>query len=135
MAILSGRSEWMLDTDSKIFDGATEAEFLSRSIKDVADHYGTGMLDQKTLDWMNLVQCLLIVYGGRIFAIRANPRIKPPKAPTVQETAKAHNPVAPSVHRDGASNTPANAGHVAGIGDVQLPDDHPLNPNFKPRMN
>lgn len=145
---MSGRMEWSLDTDSKIFDGKTEAEFFAQSIKDVSQHYGGAIFDQKQIDWMNLIQCLAIIYGGRIYAIRSNPRIKPARPPTVQATAATHRPgPQPSVHRtpppvnefapamNGHDKTPANAGHVAGIGDVMLPDDHPLSPNYKPTWN
>jgi hypothetical protein len=138
--MLSGRLEWMLDNSEKAFDGMTEAEFLAKSIKDVADHYGTGLFDQKTLDWMNLIQCVAIVYGGRIFAIRANPKPKPVKMPTVQEAAGMHQ-ASPVFHRtpppsnefNGSSE--ANTVNIAGIGDVQIPDDDPLSPNYKPKWN
>lgn len=132
----------MLDTNSKIFDGKTEAEFLASSIKDVADHYGHGLLDQKTLDWMNLIQCLAIIYGGRIFAIRSTPKPKVVKPATVQEAAKVHNPNPPAqFHRTPApvnhfeNPSPSTSATIAGIGDIDLPDDHPLSPNFKPRFN
>lgn len=145
---MSGRMEWMLDTEGKIFDGATEAEFLSKSIKDVADHYGHGLLDQKTLDWVNLMQCLAIIYGGRIFAIRSTPKAKPvPKGPSVQEAAQTFNPAPPATTRQFhdarlaeaskafSPSEPATSATIAGLGDIQLPDDHPLSPNFKPRYN
>lgn len=140
MALLTGRMEWSLDTDSKIFDGLTEAEFLAKSIKDVSDHYGQGLLDQKTLDWCNLVQCLAIVYGGRIYAIRSTPRVKaPPRQPTVHEAAQTFNPAPPSgVQRttplptnDPFNGVPSTKATIAGIGDVDLPDTHPLSPNYK----
>ena len=139
LAILSGRIEWMLDTDAKIFDGKTEAEFLAGSIKDVADHYGHGLLDQKTLDWMNLIQCLALVYGGRIFAIRSAPKIKAsapkPVSPHFTPSQPAqHHRTAPPVN-EFSPNEPANSATIAGIGEIDLPDDHPLSPNFKPRMN
>lgn len=138
---MSGRVEWALDTDSKIFDGKTEAEFLTQSIKDVADHYGHGLLDQKTLDWMNLVQCLAIVYGGRIFAIRSTP--KPPKVTkpaTVQQNAQTFNPAPSKTWHDPrlkeastvfSPNEPANRATIAGVGEIDLPDTHPLSPNYK----
>lgn len=148
--MLSGRLEWALDTDSKIFDGKTEAEFLAQSIKDVSKHYGGAIFDQKQVDWMNLIQCLAIVYGGRIYTIRSNPRIKSVRQPSPQTTAATHRPgPAPTMHRtpppvneftptpqmNGHDKTPPSHGHVAGVGDIALPDDHPLSPNFKPRWN
>lgn len=142
--MISGRVEWALDTDTKIFDGDTEAEFLAKSIKDVADHYGGGMLDQKTLDWCNLIQCLAIVYGGRMYAIRANPKVKPaPRPPTVHQAAQQHNPAPPRTAH--TTPPPVNMfnGHgddaarvdIAGVGSVELPDDNPLSPNYKPKWN
>lgn len=134
LAMLSGRLEWMLDTNEKIFDGLTEAEFLAKSIKDVAAHYGAGMFDQKTLDWASLTQCLLIVYGGRLFAIRSTPRAPKPKpAPTVQEAARTHNPMPPqSVHQ---SSNGAGVVNIAGVGAVEFPDSDPRSPNYKPTFN
>ncbi|MDE2019988.1 MAG: hypothetical protein KGJ13_06620 [Patescibacteria group bacterium] len=141
LAIMSGRMEWMLDTDAKIFDGKTEAEFLAASIKDVSDHYGHGLLDQKTLDWMNLIQCLAIVYGGRVFAIRSTPKIKaPPKQPTPQQNASAFNPAPTRQFHDSrleeaskafSPREPANRATIAGVGEIDLPDTHPLSPNYK----
>lgn len=123
--------EWALDTDNKIFDGKTEAEFLSQSIADVSRHYGAGLLDQKTVDWANLIQCLALVYGGRLIAIKMTPRVKPPKpAPTPQQTARDFAQPA-TYHRttpppnNFVSNEP-NVGTVAGVGDVEFPADHPL---------
>lgn len=140
MAILSGRMEWSLDTQEKVFDGQTEAEFLAGSIKAVTDHYGGGMLDQKTLDWANLVQCLAIVYGGRLYAIRSTPRQAHVRPATVQETAAAYNPAPPRQ----AHVTPEPVNHfnsdeasraeIPGVGAVDLPDDNPLSPNYKPKQ-
>lgn len=137
LAMLTGRSEWSLDTEEKAFDGATEAAFYAKSIKDVADHYGSGMLDQKTLDWLNLIQCFAIIVGGRLVAIRMTPRAKPQRGPS--QPAAFH--VTPSPVNDftptmnGHDHTPATSGHVAGIGDVELPDTHPLSPNYKRPFN
>lgn len=138
LAILSGRSEWSLDTDQKSFDGKTEAEFLARSIKDVADFYGGGLLDDKTLAWLNLGQCLAMVYGGRLIAIKMSPKPKPPpRQPSAAETARAHNPAPPPMVQrtmpppnnfEGHDDTPPTHGHIAGLGDIELPADHPLNP-------
>lgn len=143
IALLTGRMEFALDTESKIFDGLTEAEFLAKSIKDVSAHYGA-VLDQKSLDWMNLVQCLAIVYGGRFYAIRSTPRApKSPRQPTPQEAARTHRATPPGqMHVTPAPTNnfvspedDAGTVHVAGVGAVQMPDDHPLSPNYKPRWN
>lgn len=134
IAMLSGRMEWSLDTTEKAFDGKTESEFLSQSMMDVAKHYGAGVLDQKTVDWLNLIQCLAIVYGGRLVAIRMSRKPKP-------EAPKVFTPQPPQgqTHRTPApvNNFSSDAGAVdiAGLGRVVLPDDNPLSPNFKPRMN
>lgn len=138
LAILSSRGEWSLDTESKTFDGKTEAEFLAMSIKDVADHYGNGLLDKKTLDWCNLIQCLAIVYGGRIYAIRATPRVprapKPDLAHRVGPAPVHHTPSPPAnsfepQRMNGESDL--GTGEIAGIGAVEFPDGHPL----KPKLN
>lgn len=140
IALLTGRMEIALDTESKIFDGLTEAEFLAKSIKDVSAHYGA-VLDQKTLDWANLIQCLAIVYGGRFYAIRSAPRApKPVKQPTPHETARAHRAAPPGqmhVTQPPTNNFDDDAGRVeiAGVGAISLPDDHPLSPNYKPKWN
>lgn len=143
LAILSGHAEWMLDTENKIFDGQTEAEFLASSVKAVTDHYGTGFLDQKTLDWCNAIQCVMIVYGGRIFAIRSKPRTVKIRQPTVHEAARTHSPVPPQqAHTpqparefNGHGNNEAGRVDLPGLGAVEFPDDNPLSPNFKPKFN
>lgn len=136
LAILSGRHEWSLDTESRMFDGKTEAEFLAQSTADVARHYG-GIADQKTLDWMNLLQCLAIVYGGRLYAIRANPRVKAapkpnlavrPGPPPQHHTAPPVNSFDPARMNGGDD---MGTGEIAGIGHVEFPDGHPL----KPKLN
>lgn len=139
LAILSGRPEWSLDTDMKIFDGKTEAQFLASSVKDVADHYGNGLLDKKTLDWCNLIQCLAIVYGGRVYAIRSTPRVKTAPAPSgVRDAPRTANPQpmhhtpAPVNSFDAVANAnDAGVGEIPGIGAIEFPDDHPL----KPKLN
>lgn len=143
IALLTGRMEFALDTESKIFDGLTEAEFLAKSIKDVSSHYGA-VLDQKTLDWANLIQCLAIVYGGRFYAIRSTPRApKSPRQPTPQEAARTHRASPPGqmhvtpapTNNFAPSGDEAGRVEVAGVGSVQIPDDNPLSPNYKPRWN
>jgi hypothetical protein len=137
LAILSGREEWSLDTSSRMFDGKTEAEFLAQSAADVARHYG-GIADQKTLDWFNLVQCLAMVYGARIYAIRSNPKPKPaprpqgPQAVRTTQGAPQHHPSTPANSFDpDADPRKAGTGEIPGIGAVEFPDGHPL----KPKLN
>jgi hypothetical protein len=132
--------EWMLDTDSKAFDGKTESEFLAQSIKDVTDHYGSGLLDDKTLDWCNLIQCLAIVYGGRIFAIRSKPKAsKPRPQPTAAQTAAQFSAPTGAVHRTPApvnnfSDSPSVV-EIAGLGAIDLGDDNPLSPTYRKPFN
>lgn len=142
LAFLTGRTEILLDTTAKVFDGLNEAEFLAKSIKDVSDHYKVEWLDKKSIDWMNLVQCLMIVYGGRIYAIKSNPKIK--VAPAPQPVATRAGPP-PQQHRAGVMNGNENpmttagvpeqtlrTGEVAGLGEVVFPPDHPLMGGRKP---
>lgn len=122
----------MLDTSSTTFDGLTEAQFFAKSIKDVSDHYGRGLLDQKTLDWLNLTQCLAIVYGGRIFAIRATPKAKPaPRAPVAEAVRPGPQPsfhrTEPPVNNLNGSEK-INRGEIAGLGEIEFPVGHPMNP-------
>lgn len=137
LAVLSGRPEWSLDTEQGIFDGKTEAQFFAQSIKDVSDHYGNGLLDKKTLDWLNLGQCLAIVYIGRIYAIRSTPKarvapkVAPPPVHQPERPATMHRTEPPINQMNGGSPAPpsenaARRGIVAGIGEVEFPPDHPL---------
>jgi hypothetical protein len=143
MAMLTGRMEWSLDNSTPAFDGKTEAQFMAQSIADVSRHYTNGLLDQKTVDWLNLAQCLAIVYGGRLVAIRMTPRAKPQRPVTVHETARDHRAAPPPqshvtpppINEFRMSGDMTNVGEVAGIGDIAFPDDHPLSPNYKMRMN
>lgn len=134
LAIMSGRSEWSLDTENKLFDGKTEAEFLAQSSADVARHYG-GIADQKTLDWMNLIQCLAIVYGTRIYAIKSSPKaprvVSPPLAQRTASPSPQHHRTPPPVNEFNGATPPESVGNVPGIGDVQFPPDHPLAPKMK----
>ncbi len=141
LTVITGRMEWMLDTESKIFDGMTEAEFLAKSIKDVSDHYKADFLDQKTLDWMNLIQCLLLVYGGRFYAIRSAPRVantRPQAAPETPghfATQKSGHVTQPPINNFSYSSKPENTVDIAGLGSVEFPDTDPRSPNYKPKWN
>lgn len=61
----------------------SEGKILATGIANVAKHYDIGGADAKTLDWFNLFQSLAIVYGPRIYMIRANRPAKSVK--TVQQ--------------------------------------------------
>lgn len=132
---MSGRSEWALDSDQKIFDGKTEAQFYAQSIADVSRHYGGDLLDQKTVDWLNLIQCLALIYGGRIMTIRMTPRVRPTRQPTAQETARTFSPQGSSVtdipnpfEKPPPVPEGIGTGEIAGIGNIEFPEGHPLNP-------
>lgn len=118
---------WRLDTEHKIFDGDTEAEFLAKSASDVAKHYGGGLLDQKTVDWCMLIQAVAIVYGSRIMMSRLARKPKP--APTHFEPAKP----SPMKKPNGGDN--AGTVNIAGLGEVDIPIDSPLHPNYKPPVH
>lgn len=47
----------------------SEAKQLATAAANVARHYDMGAT-QKTLDWSNLIQCLALIYGSRIYAVR-----------------------------------------------------------------
>lgn len=139
---MTGRGEWLVDThDRAAFDGKTEAEFLSKSITDVSAHYKVEWLDQKSIDWANLVQCLLIVYGGRFYAIRSTPKVRPAPTPAARpvgplstqatSAVNTRNTVPPTNdYKFADKENPASA-TIPGLGMVTLPDDHPLNPARK----
>lgn len=132
LAALVGNPNLQLDSESKDYDGKSEAAYFAASVKAVSDHYKVEWLDQKSIDWINLLQCLGAVYGGRIFAARA--ARNPPKLATV--TNLRSEPVKQDVVRQGpvppapkpASELPPGLemGEVAGVGRVQFPADHPL---------
>lgn len=130
LATLTGRMELKLDTEAKEFDGATEAEYLANSIKAVSDHYKVEWFDQKQVDWMNLMQCLAMVYGGRIVAMRMN--IKAERAerrgnagPTPVKTSP---PVFQTPQQTVKPNSGAGVVDIPGVQAVEFPEDHPLHP-------
>lgn len=143
LAMVSKRPEWSLDTEQKLFDGKNEAEFLAQSTADVARHYG-GLMDQKSMDWANLIQCLAMVYGSRMYAIAMTPKVKPVRqaqphefraGPQPQFHTEAPNPTAfdkmPNAFEAPAAPEGLATGEIAGIGSVEFPDGHPL----KPKLN
>lgn len=115
LAMLASAPELALDTASADFDGKTEAQFLASSIKDVANHYHVEWMDQKSIDWLNLIQCCVIVYGGRFYAIRSRMRTSTPVAPKVVNEAPRPSNV-----------NGANVTNIPGVGPVQFPSDHPM---------
>jgi len=145
IAMLVSSPGFSLDTRSQIFDGKTEAEFLAQSIADVARHYNPKVFEQKTIDWTNLIQCLALVYGPRIYNIRADMRAN--KARHVNPKPSFNygpKPVDPQPAANRAANghqTPSHStpvppndfsrpnehdlrtGHVPGVGDIEVPPE------------
>lgn len=76
-----------------------EADELGKSVQNVARHYDIPGVDQKTVDWIRLARTLGMIYGTRIFAMRAM-REKHPQGnkPVVVKTdgpAQPERPPAP----------------------------------------
>lgn len=138
LAALVGNPNLQLDSASTDYDGKSEAAYFAANIKAVADHYPVKWLDQKTVDWINLLQCVGAVYGGRIFAARA--ARSPPKLATVTairpegvkpaEPVMRQGPVAPvrRAEQRQASDLPVGLafGEVPGVGKIEFPPDHPM---------
>lgn len=133
LAALVGNPNLQLDSESKDYDGKSEAAYFAASVKAVSDHYKVEWLDQKSIDWINLLQCLGAVYGGRIFAARA--ARNPPKLATVtnlrpepvkQADVMRQGPVPPAPKSASELPPGLEMGEVAGVGRVQFPADHPL---------
>lgn len=140
LAALVGNPNLQLDSESKDYDGKSEAAYFAANIKAVADHYPVKWLDQKTIDWINLLQCAGAVYGGRIFAARA--ARNPPKLATVspirpepvkQADVMRQGPGTSPPHRASTPQREAKDlpnglafGEVPGVGRVEFPADHPL---------
>lgn len=140
IAVLASSPTFALETSEKEFDGKTESEFLAQSIADVARHYNPRVFDQKTMDWANLIQCLGLLYGPRLYMMREERRARhaKPVSPARPMGPRPHNPQ-PAADRaaNGGMNghqtpIPQNefrstkevfTGEIAGVGSVQLPDD------------
>jgi len=141
LAMLLSSPGFALNTDQKVFDGKTEAQFLSQSVADVARHYNPKIFDQKTMDWSNLIQCMALIYGPRVYNIRHDRAMA--KARNVNPSPGRQagpRPVDPQARADRAANNgetnratpvPENVfrGQVAGIGEIDLPSDWLGKPN------
>lgn len=62
LATVSNTQELALDK--------TESKMLAEGVANVARHYDLGAT-QKSIDWANLIQCVGLIYGTRIYAIRS----------------------------------------------------------------
>ena len=136
VSLLLSSPSFALDTQMKIYDGKTEAEFLATSVADVARHYNPKVFDQKTADWFNLLQCLAFVYGPRIYNARADRRANAAKPINNVAPRTGPRPVDPMPAANKAANghttpIPANefaakdvlTGEIPGVGNVEFPAD------------
>ncbi len=117
-----------------------ESTEYAKAILEVAKHYPVRGFDDKMMAWFNLSQIVVIGYGSRIMMLRARvksqgraapqappqPRTMPP-APGVQGNVQQPPGQPPPARPNGASA--ANRGEIPGVGEVEFPPDHPLNPN------
>jgi hypothetical protein len=113
-----------------------ECSELAKAINDVNRHYGFKILDQKTADWFHLIQCVAVMYGGRIMVIRERRKMeraaKPtPFRPRAVEPAGAqmHQPTPDKVVPPGFEAPDENAtrmSNIPGVAAVQFPPNHPL---------
>jgi hypothetical protein len=135
IALLLSSPSFALDTDLRIYDGKTEAEFLAASVADVARHYNPKVFDQKTADWFNLAQCLAFVYGPRIYNARADrranaarpvnvaPRAGPRPVDPMPAANKATNGHATPVPPNDFASKDVLTGEIPGVGKVEFPQD------------
>lgn len=131
VAMLLSSPGFALDTEQRVFDGKTEAEFLSQSVADVARHYNPKVFEQKTIDWSNLIQCVALVYGPRLYNMRAERKMAQaqkahaprPQGPPTQRPADPQ----PAANRaaNGATewSKEARTGEIPGIGSIEVPPD------------
>lgn len=107
--------EWAMETD--------EARELAQASADVLRHYKPEFLDQKTVDWINLIQCVGIAYGGRFMAMRERKRADRNKPVNLREV-KNPEPFREPPPSDNARA--ARVGEIPGLGKVEFPPGHPL---------
>ncbi len=93
LAALSGKPIWAIEKD--------EATKLGTAVTNVTRHYDIPGMDQKTVDWVRLLQAFGLIYGMRIFAartMRAAEAAKPqPKAePTVAQQSNGTGDMKPA---------------------------------------
>lgn len=100
--------------------GDAEAHEIAQASSDLMRHYGGGALDQKTIDWLNFLQAIGIAYGGRMLAVRARKRVAPSNVVPLRAVPSENK-----LERDAANAT------IPGIGAVQFPPGHDLNPARK----
>jgi hypothetical protein len=145
IAVLASSPSFALETAEKEFDGKTESEFLAQSIADVAKHYNPRVFDQKTMDWANLIQCLGLLYGPRLYMMREERRARHarPINPGRPAGPRPHNPQPQADQAaNGVRTTPMPPnnfsfnnekevlkGEIPGIGTVDFPPDFFGKPN------
>lgn len=68
-----------------------EAEALAQAIATVSEHYDvTGVIPPETAAWLNLAQVAGLIYGPRLFAVRARKAAERAAANTQEFTANGH---------------------------------------------
>ena len=138
--MLVGSPSFALDTTLPMYGGKTEAQFLAASITDVARHYNPRAFDQKTLDWANLIQCLALVYGPRLYNMRSERQARrAAQARPMPKSYQGPRPVDPqpaaAAAMNGQSTEPSpfpnemRRGEIPGIGEVELPENWFGKPN------
>jgi hypothetical protein len=104
-----------------------EADQLAKAAADVAQFYDVGV-SGKTLAWINLTQCVGMIYGTRLFAIRQrrqNDRMRRPTGPAPQPAQRPGEvKVAP-----GSANGAKPAEPSPNAATMFLPSELNINPN------
>lgn len=84
---MTGAPEWELPDDQKTM--------MATAIADVQKHYPVTVIDGPLLDWFNLMQALVIIYGGRLYKISDRKRRERRIVPQAQPVARPAQPAAP----------------------------------------
>lgn len=83
---------------------ADEAKLLAKATADVASFYGT-VVSAKAMAWTNLVQCVGMIYGTRLFAIRNRRRDEALRRPARAAPQNAPRPNGNGVNAGPPPNT------------------------------
>lgn len=117
-----------------------EAPEMAQAILDVAKHYPVRGLDDKMIAWFNLSQIVVIGYGSRIMAVRARhaaergKMVRPQQAPPTMAPSpsaragvqEANGVVQPEMKPAQPLPADARTGEIAGVGNIEFPEGHPL---------
>ncbi len=130
--------EFLLDSQpSDLHGGMSESKFLADAIVKANRHYEIKILNTKQTDTALLAKALLMVYGSKIALWRMGRNAaRQARRPAPPPTAQPANP--PSRHGtingvpvDPGPEQPFTAGTIPGVGQVEFPEGHPLNPGKK----